>query len=110
MYLLRKPSPIQTPTQSQSTVLAVSCTARHPANMAAVQNNTESESTVMSTAPTAINGTAAVISTRKNPARAVTSSAKKRSRRKLKVAAMTGEKKRTPKAVSPHSEVPRNCV
>ena len=78
--------------------------------MAAVQNKTESGSTVISTAPTDVRGVAVMISSRKNPARALTSRAKKRSTIRLRMAAMTGEKKRTPNAVSPQSEVPRNCV
>ena len=64
----------------------------------------------MRTAPTDNSGVAVMMSSRKNPARAFTSRAKKRSRRRLRIAAMTGEKNRTPKAVSPHKDVPRNCV
>jgi len=91
VYLLRNPSPIQRPTQSQCRAVACSCTARQPASMAAVQNRTESGSTVISTAPAESSGVAVTISTRKKPARALTSRAKKRSTIRLRMAAMTGE-------------------
>ena len=110
MYLLRKPRPIQSPTQSQGRAVAFACTARQPASMAAVQNSTDSGSTVIRIAPADASGVAVMMSSRKKPARALTSRAKKRSSMRLSTAAMTGEKKRTPKAVSPHKAVPRNCV
>ena len=109
-YLLRKPNPIHSPVQSQSLVRELSCTAFQPLNIAAVQNNTVSGSTVSSVAPTESNGVAVTINTRKKPARPFTSRLKKRSSMKPKIAAIKGEKKRTPNAVSPQMLVLTNCV
>src|ERR1035438_3152350 len=110
VYLLKKQSPIHRPTHNHSRAPALSCTARQPASMAAVQNKTDRGSMVMSTPPTDISGVAVMMSSRMNPARALTSRAKNRRVIKLMIAAMTGAKNRTPKAVSPHKCVPRNCV
>src|SRR5207249_4309655 len=110
VYLLRNPRPIQRPTHSHEAVVALGWIARQPATIAAVQNRTENTSTVIRTAPADTNGVAVRISTRKKPARALNSRAKKRSTKKLRSAAETGEKKRTPNSVSPNRVVPRNCA
>src|SRR5689334_21211901 len=110
VYLLRNPRPIQSPVQSQSVVRPFSWIAFQPLSIAAVQKNTDNGSTVINTAPAEIMGVVVAISSSKNPARALISRAKKRSRKKLIRAVRTGEKKRTPNALSPHSEVPKNCV
>src|SRR5262245_7704195 len=110
VYLLRNPSPIHNPTQHQSRVVPLPWQERHPATIAAVQNKTESGSTVISTAPAHIKGVAVIMSTSANPVLPYTSRAKNRNNIKLRIAAMTGEKKRTPKAVSPQRLVPRNWV
>src|SRR6266850_3998778 len=89
---------------------AFGCTARQPDTIAAVQNKTKSGSTVIRIVPAERSGVAVVIKRRKNPARALTVFAKNRSTMRLKSAAIAGEKNRMPKAVSPKSDVPRNCV
>ena len=65
---------------------------------------------VISVAPTAIRGVTDIAATRQKAARPLSSRATKRSRSSDRMAAMIGEKNRTPNALSPHSAVPRNCV
>jgi hypothetical protein len=85
-------------------------TARQPEISAAIQNNTDNGSIVIKVAPTANSGVAALIGTSQKPIRALISRAKNRSSSRERMAAITGEKKRTPKTVSPHKWVPKNCV
>jgi hypothetical protein len=69
--------------------------------MAAVQNKTDRGSMVIKTAPAESSG-GADDHTRKNPARVHPRA--KNGDNEMRIAAMTGEKKRTPNAVSPQSD------
>ena len=78
--------------------------------MAAVQKNTESGSTVIMTEPNDVMGVTVITAKRTTAARPLTSRVKNRRRKMDVTAAITGEKKRTPNALSPQREVPRNWV
>ena len=101
MYLQRKPSPIARPTTSQSRVLPSGCTARQPAISAHIQQSTSGGSIVISTVPMPSSGVALTMSSSQNAGRAPISRARNRSVITLKIAANSGEKNRTPNAVSP---------
>ena len=65
---------------------------------------------VISVAPMASSGVAVAARISNTPTRALTSRARKRNSINESVAAMTGEKNRTPNSLSPHIVVPRNCA
>src|SRR5216117_3405056 len=85
-------------------------TARQPATIAAVQNKTSSGSMVIRIDPAAASGAACNASVRKNAVRPLVWAPINLSTSTLTIAAITGEKNRTPNSVSPHNLVPRNCV
>jgi hypothetical protein len=109
VYLLRKPKPRQRPAPAQYFSEPV-CTARQPATIEAAQKKTDGESTVSNVAPKAANGMAENMTMSQKPARALASAAMNQSMTSESSAASTGERNRTPKAVSPHTAVPRNCA
>src|SRR5262245_17132633 len=94
VYLLRNPSPINTPVSNQPFKLldGGNFTARQPVSIAAVQKKTDNGSTVISTEPAASMGVAVTMRSRKNPARALNARAKNRTTRRLRMAATTGAK------------------
>src|ERR1051326_4183335 len=92
VYLLKAPSPIHTPVQSQYRI-EFPCAARQPVTRAAVQNKTSKQSTVRTEAPTANKGVAAVTTISQNPARKCPCRARKRNSIQETMAALTGEKK-----------------
>ena len=96
------------PTTSQSRVLPSGCAARQPATSAHIQHSTIGGSVVSKIVPMPSNGAAVTMSNSQNPARALTSRAKKRSTITLRIAANNGEQNRTPNSVSPHSDVLAN--
>ena len=71
-----------------------------------IQQSTCGGSTVIKSEPTTSNGVATVTINIQNAVRAPVSRARKRRTMKLRMAANTGEKKRTPKSVSPPMNVP----
>ena len=64
---------------------------------------------VISTEPTQSRGTVSVAMSAQNAVRGLVSRARNRSTMKLKIAASSGEQKRTPNAVSPPMNVPSFC-
>src|SRR5262249_10194867 len=118
VYLLIIPRPRNKPVHSQffsadrfpRAWVGSALSALQPEIIAATQNKTERASTVSNVEPTASNGVAARIRMSQNAARAFTSRAINRSNRKERAAASTGERKRIPNSLSPHSEVPMNCA
>ncbi len=95
---------------SQSRVRPSGCAARQPATSAHIQHKTSGGSIVIRIVPTPKSGAAVTDNRSQKPARALTSRANRRNTITLKIAANNGEKKRTPKAVSPHNEVPANWI
>ena len=96
MYLPSEPNPIQRPTQSHCRVDPPGWTARQPATMAAVQNNTDNGSMVINIEPSAISGVTLRTAMTKNAVRPLASRAMNRSSNSDKPAEINGEKKRTP--------------
>lgn len=98
------------PTSVQCRVVAPGCVARQPTSIATVHPNTSGGSMVIKIEPMPSSGTAVTASRRKKPARALTSREMKRNTARLIMAAKSGEKKRTPKALSPNRDVPANWM
>src|ERR1041385_7463652 len=108
-YFASNPKPTATPASIQSRVESRSM-ARHVIAIARVQKKTESASMVINVEPTASKGAAQAAAIVKKPARGLAYRDKNVSKTPPPSAARVGEKKRTPKAVSPQIVVPRNWM